>query len=1279
MSLSFSPHRVGARSSKSGHRVARVVLRAFLLLSCLSPAAFAQLGSSTDIIAGVVLGPGDLPLEGATVQVTSIETGITRSKTTNARGQYTLLFPDGGGQYRVVARFLGMAPEERTIARVADEDRLMADFTLSPSPTRLEAVTVQATRRPRPGEDERPTPGSTGRTLTGDQLQRLPVDPSDPNAVALLAPGVVAVAGSDTTAAGFSVAGQRPDQNQVTLDGLTFDAGTVPAEAVRSTRVVTNTYDIARGQFTGGLIQSTTRGGTNDIAGSFSYSLRDPSLQWSDEQEEGGFSQGYTQHQLSGGLGGPISENRAFWFGSAQLRRRLNPLQSIIGADAITLERLGTSPDSVARFLALLGGYGLPPSVAAVPDDRLSDNGSVITRVDVQLTENHSLMLRGNLQGSLQNGFRTSALTVPSYGGEQSSKGAGGMVMLSSVLGTFLNELRASYGYDERRGDPYLLIPEGRVRVSSELPDGATGVSSLAFGGNPALPTDGTTRQLEITDELSLLGFNGHRYKLGGLLNYSRFTTLNSSDRYGSFTFNSLEDFESGTPASFTRTLAPAEREGAMLNAAMYLGDTWRANRALQLTYGARLEHSRFLDNPAYNPEVETLFGRRTDAIPSETHVSPRIGFTWILGTGNAGDGGGGGGGFGGRGGGRGGGGRGGGGAQAFQLGAGSSLTVLRGGIGEFRGRTPSQLFSAALDATGLPADEQRLVCIGSAVPTPDWDAYLLDPAAIPTACAGGAGGAPIATRRPAVTVFDPDFGAPRAWRGSLGVTRRVGRFGVTLDASYALGTNLYGVRDLNLRQDPEFVLDEEGARPVFVPAATIDTATGATSVLASREHAEFAQVLDVRSELESRTAQMTLGVNGVSWRSLLWTMSYTFTRSRDQTAFAATGSRGGGFGGFGFGVGSGTTAGDPNAVEWGRSDLERRHALSGSMSWFVRPWLDVTSIVRMSSGEPYTPRVGSDINGDGARNDRAFIHDPALAGDTALANGMTRLLATTPDAARRCLLEQMGQLAGRNSCTGGWTPTVDLQFNLRPDFGGSIGRRLTFMVALVNPLAGLDQLFHGSEGLRGWGQPSRADATLLYVRGFDPVAQRYVYEVNERFGDTRGARTAIRNPFQIGLQMRLQVGPDRQREMLLGALGRASAGGARPRDFNVRLLVERVAPDPIAPMLELRDSIGITDAQAASLRAISETLFVKVDSIANQLQATVDSAGPTADLRTVFPIVQPTLQRARQDYLAAIRSAQAVLTAEQWRLLPEYLRNPAFGRPGPGGAQQRERRPPPE
>src|SRR5690606_16845038 len=114
---------------------------------------------------------------------------------------------------------------------------------------------------------------------------------------------------------------------------------------------------------------------------------------------------------------------------------------------------------------------------------------------------------------------------------------------------------------------------------------------------------------------------------------------------------------------------------------------------------------------------------------------------------------------------------------------------------------------------------------------------------------------------------------------------------------------------------------------------------------------------------------------------------------------------------------------------------------------------------------------------------------------------------------------------------------------------------------------------------------------------GYDPVSQRFLYEVNERFGDTRGSRTAIRNPFQIGLQMRLQVGPDRQREMLMGALGRGGSGGPRARDLNVRMMVERVAPDPIAPILERRDSLGLDDSQVAALRAIADTLGVKVDS----------------------------------------------------------------------------------
>ena len=1230
------------------------ILSMILLVGVLPWPAGAQLGATTDIITGTVLGPDGVPLAGVQLLVTSVESGITRTKTTNDRGQYTLLFPDGGGQYQVVTRFIGMAAQAVMLTRVADEDRLVANFTLSPAPTRLSTVTTRAALpRLRAGENERPTPGSTGRTLSGDQLTRLPMDPSDPNAIALLAPGVTGIEGSDSTPGGFSVAGQRPDQNQVTLDGLTFEDGTVPQEAVGTTRVVTSTYDVARGQFTGGLVQSTTRGGTNDLAGSFSYSLRDPRLQWSDETEDAtAFQQGFTQHQLSGGFGGPVLENRVFYHGSFQLRRHANPLQSLLGADEITLGRLGAHPDSVARFLDLLPSHGLPASVARMPDDQSSDNLSGVLRLDYQVNETHSLTVRGNVQNSLREGSRTSTLAVPSHGGEESGNGGGMMASLSSVMGQFLNEGRVFYSKTSQSGDPYLLLPAGRVRVSSKGADGGISASTLGFGGNPGLPSRGASTQLEVTNELSLLGIGGHRYKIGGLLNYTSFSSVSTNNQHGTYAFNSLEDFALNVPASFTRTLTARDRDGAAVNSAIYVGDTWRKSRAIQLTYGLRFEHSVFLDRPDFNPQVETLFGRRTDDLPSDFRITPRIGFTWIPGAvpwsagqpvgGPA----------------RSRGGRGPAGAGAS---GGTGPIVIRGGVGEFRGRAPTQLFASAIDATGLPSGEQQIVCIGSAVPAPDWQTYLLDPGSIPGQCADGGTGAPVVQRRPNVTVFDPDFASPRAWRASLGISRRLNqRFAVNADATYALGTSLYGTRDLNLRSDPAFTISTEDGRPVYVPASSIVPATGATSVLASRRHPELAQVIEANSLLNSRTAQVSLGINGIASRRFLWNASYTFVRSIDQTSFApGVGGGRGGHGGFGFGTGSGTTGGDPNSVEWGTSDLERRHSVRGSLNWFARPWLDVTSIIRLTSGQPFTPRVGADINGDGSRNDRAFVFDPTEAPDEAVADGMTRLLESGPKQARECLSGQLGKIAARNSCAGAWTPTVDLQLNLRPDLGSRLERRLTMMVSFINPLAGADRLLHGARGLRGWGQPNRPDATLLSVRGFDRVESRYIYEVNERFGDSRASRSALRNPFQVGIQGRLQVGPDRQRQRLLAGLAAVGRRGGTATP-DARAIIERVAPDPVFPIFELRDSLGLSVEQVATLEAIGDSLSGMLDSVIANVQAVLDSATAAGgSLTTAFPRIQPQLQAVRERYVDSLRDAERVLTAEQWRRLPPGVRNP--------------------
>jgi hypothetical protein len=284
----------------------------------------------------------------------------------------------------------------------------------------------------------------------------------------------------------------------------------------------------------------------------------------------------------------------------------------------------------------------------------------------------------------------------------------------------------------------------------------------------------------------------------------------------------------------------------------------------------------------------------------------------------------------------------------------------------------------------------------------------------------------------------------------------------------------------------------------------------------------------------------------------------------------------------------------------------------------------------------------------------------------------MQRLLANGPRDARECLLKQIGGVAGRNSCRGSWTPGIDLQANIRPDLGSFLGRRLMISVSAINPLAGLDQLLHGSNDLRGWGQPNRADPTLLYVRGFDATNQRFVYTVNDRFGDNPAARTAIRTPFQLALQARLQVGPDRQRELLEGTLrginGDRAAGGRGGRGFDIRTIVNRVAPNPVAAIIAMKDTLQLSADQVTRLQAVADSLSAKNDTLINDVEQQLAKGQGGADLAAVFPNIQPRLQQARNNYLAAVKSAHGILTPEQWSKLPEEIRNPTLQRGFPRG-----------
>lgn len=1184
-------------------------------LLALGPAVLhGQVGGSTEIITGRVAGPDSLPLAGARVDVTSLENRTVKHTTTRPDGRFSVLFRDGGAQYRVQVTFIGMAPATVTLVRQADEDRLVADIRMGRTAVALEAVQVRANANAR--GNQQPAGSSAGgmeRTFPPQLLERLALTPGDLSEIAALQPGVVAVAGTDSSAKSFSVAGQPANQNNVTVDGASFLFGSVPQDAVRGVRVVTNAFDPSRGQFTGGQVATTTKSGTADLQGTMSAARQDRNLQFPAPGAPT-FDQRFSQTTLTGGVGGPLPGGNAFYFASAQFDQKNDAVASLLSATGPTLANLGVNGDSAARLLGALSKQGFADPFGALSGDRTARTFSGLARVDWDFSDAHSLMVRGDWRRTSQDPTRVSPLGLRGTGGTARSTGGGAMATLTSSLGDYINEARVYGAQSHDDADALLDVPFGVVGVTSVAPAGGRSVALLQFGGNPSLPRSGSSSLVEFSDELSRL-IGGHRVKLGALLNAERARSGALPNRNGTFVYNSIAEIDSGRPVQFTRSLNGRDLASGATTTGLYAGDAWRASPSLQLVYGGRLEHSSLADRPSFGTDaVASALGVRPHNWPSETRFSPRLGFTYFLG--NV---------------------------------AGSPSGIIRGGIGEFRGKMPTQLAAVVRSESDLANAQTDLVCVGDAVPTPSWASYAADAGTIPTSCVGGAA-ANVSATQPNVAFFDRTFGAPRVWRASLGLNHKLfDRFATGVDALFAYGVNGTDARDVNLPSS--FAgLAGEGGRALFANPADVVGATGSIPALTNRRVATIGQALLVGSGARSKTTQVVTSVVGPGFRGGFTSLAYTFSRSLDQSN------------GYSLGSFLPTTAGDPNALEWGTSDLERRHQLVGTVMVPVPHHLDLTFIGRMTSGMSYTPMVAGDVNGDGSRNDRAFIFAPGAASAAggnaaAVADDIQRLIAHADSRAAACLRAQLGRIAARNSCDAPWSPSLDVQLNWDPQ-AAVFDDRVTLSLAASNALAGADRLLHGAN-IRGWGQPAFPDRNLLQVVGYDRATNAFLYQVNQHFGTPAGASAPVGAPFLLSLRARVLLGLDPAKAQLRSITGGSNGGMANIAEVKAR--IGQNLPYPIKTLLASEDSLhlDLAASQRTKLLELERAYEAKLDSLVTQAAEILVAAGPKPDPAVIGPRLQNNNRAAVAAVQGAVTDLKAVLTPEQWAKLPEKIRLP--------------------
>jgi hypothetical protein len=1169
-------------------------------------------------IRGTVRGSGSAPLSGATVTALDSLGKSIRSIRTNDSGSFTLIVDSAVSRQTVGVTMVGYQPQQRTLLRASGGAFPRADFTLTAVVSVLPASRTVAQRR-RPTRSEHTGDASIGgatslMSISGDATADLTGNTDD--IVAALP--FMTVTQTSTGEPALSIFGLGAEQNATTMNGLPF-ASSLPRGAF-GLAVVSSSYDAGKGGFAGAQLSMRLRQGEalsrRTLRVSADGPLTRPSV--------GPLGRGVDQRQGTGNLmiDGPAIRNRVFYSGNLQLSRR-SATRPTLRPDDAGLSAVGIAADSITRLYHLLDSLGIPAARSragtTTSDDArlavrldfepsLSEPLAGVTSVNPGSSDDYSLQFGGSSRSTRSAG---AGLTTLPAGG-LTARHRDGWIQAGASFYTHSNILNeTTLGLSGARDElaPNVGGPNAIVRIAAD--DSTYGPVTVQTAGSTS-STEATTWALALRDRVAWSSFD-RRHNPALTLELSRSVYGETADgSNGAFAFSSLAALANGQADRFDRTLDGTRHTAAGWNAAVSLGDVFypagpaealSAPAAIPIIqYGVRVEMARAERAPPLNTELESRLGIRTDARPSSFDVLPMVGFRWPI-------------------------------LAPLRLPNGIALErrgMIRGGVRRYVGTLGPQTLASYYRTTGLPDGAQHLSCVGASVPTPDWSGYG-QTAGIPTTCLASDTPASTSETAPNVRFLAPGYRPNESWRPELAMGYHLTQtFMIEVNGTYAWNRHVSGFVDRNFDGTPKLHLAAEGNRPVYVSADAIVPQSGLATLTSSRNTTAFTRVDEIRSDLTStaltlgatlRTAQTLRDANSFGDMAL----SYAFSDTRRQM--------------YGFN----STAGDPTIRAWG-SAPDPRHVVTLSLGRTVSAWGSLSARVRVQSGQRFTPMVDGDINGDGLSNDRAFIFDPAHAGDSVAAAGMQQLLAHGTGAARRCLARQLGGIAGMNSCTGSWSmPIVDLA--IAPNSRRlRLGSRMQLNVVVSNIAAGVDQLLHGEQA-RGWGQPGWSDPVLLRVDGFDPTSQRFRYTVNPLFGSTKRSSAFARQPFRFAIDARIDVGPDRQ-TLFLRELLRSPDGSVLSADQIKRRLPG--GSSPFRALLVSKERLQLSDEQVATITSISQRVSDKRDVLIEDLAVFLESRHGDYDGREVRERWYRTVVEAYGNNVAGTRDALEILSEAQ-------------------------------
>jgi hypothetical protein len=669
-------------------------LAAIILIGGIAfPAAlFAQVAGGT--LFGTITDPTSRAIPQAQVVIMNVATGVERTVTTNADGFYTAvnLLP---GEYQVTISAKGFNTEVKSGITMNVGAQQTFDLTLHVGTI---SHTVQVTTE---APAVQVSSSEISATVNATTVRELPLNGRSWTDLAALQPGVETIqtqpsfsVGADRGNRGFgqqlTISGARPQQNNYRLDGVSLNdyangapgsvlGGNLGVDAIQEFSVLTSNYSAEYGKTSGGVVNATTRSGTNSFHGSAYEFLRNSALDAANFFENAGGIQKapFKRNQFGGAIGGPIIKNHTFFFADFEGIRQSKGIASHnfvpsmaarsglmcsnpAGSDPknpCTTNQLQPGPNTDANGVDLIVKKYFP--LYPVPNGVIQGNGDsalftfsgqqvinenfVTTRIDHKFSEKDSLFgtyLFDRTPYSSPDSFGNVGLTT------LSSRQIVAAEETHSFTPSFVNAVRFGYNHENvdndasvkainpAAGDVALGAFAGRnasfvnVNGLSSLPGGVGGLPTYLYRWN----------SFQAYDD-AFLTRGTHTIKFGAAAERMLLQVTALTDPNGIWFFDNVPKFVTNQPSKFqggiASSLTPRDLRQTLFGA--YVQDDWRWKSNLTLNLGLRYEmatmpteiHGKLsnLRNIASgSPHLGDPFFASN---PTTKNFEPRVGFAW--------------------------------------------------------------------------------------------------------------------------------------------------------------------------------------------------------------------------------------------------------------------------------------------------------------------------------------------------------------------------------------------------------------------------------------------------------------------------------------------------------------------------------------------------------------------------------------------------------------------------------------------------------------------------